>query len=122
MKSTPEGQQAWRLRRRIEGRKAAEEIRELLDIGRDPTADPYLDAFIETLRPAAKPTNAPPREPIARLGATPLDFGAHRGKTFDDVPVDYLDWLCKSQESSAAALRSYLTHPDLESRRRGLDK
>ena len=59
-------------------------------------------------------------EPIARIGATEMPFGAHKGKSLDDVPLEYLDWLCSSQEGFYKNLKAYLKHPELESRRRGL--
>ena len=56
-------------------------------------------------------------EPIARLGAIEMPFGAYAGKSFDETPIEYLDWLCRSDESFYKSLRAYLKHPDLESRR-----
>ena len=64
--------------------------------------------------PKRKPT------PIGRLGTVKLPFGQYTGKSFDDTPLEYLDWLCRSQEEFHRPLREYLKHPDLKSRRRGL--
>ncbi len=111
-----------RIAARVEGRKAAGELLELIG---DLKADrDFMQAVIETivaecdLAPKAEPSPAP--EPIARLGAMLVPFGQHVSKRFDDVPLDYLDWLCREQESFYKTLRAYLKHPELESRRRGL--
>ena len=111
-----------RIRKRIEGRKAAGDIAELIgDLLHDRA---YLAAFVEELQARFGEQHVeaqtPPPEPIGRLGSTLIEFGVYRGKTFDDVPLEYLDWLCRVQEDSAKRLRAYLKHPELEARRRGL--
>lgn len=59
--------------------------------------------------------------PIARLGATIMPFGQHKDASFDDIPLEYLDWLCRSQEDFYRDLRAYLKHPELEARRRSTE-
>ena len=59
------------------------------------------------------------RLPIARLGAERLEFGVHAHKVFDDVPLDYLDWLCGRSEETAKKIKQYLNHPELPARRQG---
>lgn len=67
-----------------------------------------------------KPPEAPePLEPIARLGSIYLEFGWQNGKCFDDIPLDYLEWLCGKTEDTAKHLKAYLTHPELPGRRQG---
>ena len=111
-----------RIAARVEGRKAAGELLEL--IGELKTDRDFMQAVIEKIVAecdlAPKPEPAPTPEPIARLGAMLVPFGQHVGKRFDDVPLDYLDWLCREQESFYKTLRAYLKHPELESRRCGL--
>jgi hypothetical protein len=87
----------------------------------------YADAFCETLRsllPQRRKDVVEPKSPppIARLGAMQIPFGQHAGKCFDDIPLDYLDWLCRSQEDFYRDLRAYLKHPELESRRGALER
>lgn len=114
-----------RIEKRISGRHAAGEIADLL--GDVLTDRNYLRAFVEELqrRYAEKPTTpavaSSPVVPIGRLGATVMPFGEWRGKTLDEVPLAYLDWLCGEQEQFYRVLRAYLKHPELESRRRGLE-
>jgi len=109
----------------IAARKDAEELLALIDADKMLDGD-YRDAFMRRLHLESKPPEdikEPTKpEPIARLAAYEMPFGAHKGKTLDFIDVDYLDWLCRSTEDSLAAIRAYLKHPDLESRRRGLDR
>lgn len=112
-----------RIASRVRGREVVAELLSLLDA--DVRDDPNtMEAIVESLEAFTnrnKPkTPGPTVEPIARLGAMLLPFGQHVGKRFDDVPLDYLDWLCREQEGFYKTLRAYLKHPELESRRRGL--
>ena len=112
-----------RIASRVRGREAAGELLSLLDaeVRDDPNA---MEAIVEALECFTNRNKQPPPtaplEPIARLGTMIVPFGQHVGKRFDDVPLDYLDWLCREQESFYKTLRAYLKHPELESRRRGL--
>lgn len=109
------------LKRRVEGSLYAVQLLSLIP-SRDLEDADYMDGLVDRMirdgshaeiedAAEAKP------EPIARLGATVMPFGAHAGKTFDETPRAYLDWLCSSQESFYKSLRNYLRHPELESRR-----
>lgn len=115
-----------KIKDRIAGRDCATSLMEMAgDCLLEGSAEFHL-AFWETIRDeAAKafPQNPPEQshQPIARLGATVMPFGAHARMTFDEVPLEYLDWLCRSQEDFYKDLRAYLKHPELEGRRRGLD-
>lgn len=116
-----------RLESRIAGRKAAVEAWEMYapDICDFYFAESFIDelklrtGIADRERAAAELGDKP--ESISRLGETAMPFGAHSGKSFDDVPIEYLDWLCRSQEDFYKSLRAYLKHPDLESRRRGIE-
>jgi hypothetical protein len=111
-----------RIINRCNGRNMASEVASLLADDDFSNRD-YMEAFVEELVKVAglndvKATEEKP-EPIARLGATIMPFGAHKDKSLDDVPFEYLDWLCRSQEECYKNLRAYLKHPLLESRRCG---
>ncbi len=112
-----------RVEARVAGRKMADELFELLPgILPDGHGSEYADALCEKLRamlPQRKATEVKPEplQPIARLGATVMLFGSHQGKTFDETPLEYLDWLCRSHEEFYKDLKAYLKHPELEPRR-----
>ncbi len=111
-----------RIASRVRGREAVADILSLLDAGVRDDAE-AMEAIVEALECFTnrnKPAAPVAVEPIARLGTVKITFGVHAGKEFDDVPLEYLDWLCRQQESFYKTLRSYLKHPELESRRRGL--
>lgn len=106
---------------RVAGRKAAREIFELLQWPDGFGAD-FADGFVDEIRdmlPKRRIEPVPPEKslPIARLGATRIPFGQYKDQTFDEAPLDYLDWLCRSQEEFYKDLRAYLKHPEVESRR-----
>lgn len=112
-----------RIAARVNGRKAAGDLLELLSDADKGNRD-FMQSLVGTistvcdLTPKAEPAQTP--EPIARLGSTAIPFGQYSGKDFDSVPLDYLDWLCREQEGFYKTLRAYLKHPELESRRRGV--
>jgi hypothetical protein len=112
-------EQRQRIEARIAGRKMGTELFGLIE--GDTSSDPYMESLIDEIRRLSGIRHAEPEvekhEPIARLGATEMPFGAHAGKCFDDTPLEYLDWLCRNQEDFYKTLRAYLRHPELESRR-----
>ena len=108
------------LKRRVEGSLYAVELMQLVNSSDLEDAD-YMDGFLDRLNREfgqqeindvadAKPI------PIARLGAITMPFGQHQGKCLDEVPLEYLDWLCRSQEDFYRDLRAYLKHPELKAR------
>lgn len=110
-----------RIKARIAGRRQAGEILSLLE-WEDGTGADFAEHFLDELRSKLPQKHEPQQEepppvPIARLGATKMTFGAHNGKSFDEVPLDYLSWLCGATEDSLKSLRAYLNHPEIESRR-----
>lgn len=116
-----------RLTQRIAGRKAATECFGLLE--GDTEHHHYWESFVDEIETLCgiraakieKEAKESKPTPIARLGQMQMVFGAHKGKSFDEIPIDYLDWLCRNQEDFYKCLREYLRHPELESRRRGLE-
>ncbi len=117
-----------RIKARVAGRKAANEIFEYVALENswpDGHGSEFADSLCEELRkllPQAKATEVKPEPllPIARLGSEVITFGKYAGTQLDGVPLAYLDWLMKENEGFAKRLKAYLTHPELESRRRGL--
>lgn len=112
-----------RIEARVAGRNAAKEILPLLSWPDGHGAD-FAQSFCDTMRELlprrhTKEDSPPAPIPIARLGQLQMVFGVHKGKHFDDIPLEYLDWLCCQQEDFYKSLRAYLKHPELESRRRG---
>lgn len=119
-----------RIQKRIKGRQAAKDCWSISIA--DPTSDAppsreWCEGFCDEIRKLTgvegreQSINAADCGPIARLGNIPMPFGQHEGKPFDETPLEYLDWLCRSQEDFYKSLRAYLKHPDLESRRRGIE-
>lgn len=109
------------LKRRVAGSLYAVELMQLVQSSDLEDAD-YMDGFLDRLnrefgQSEMNDVAQPSLTPIARLGATVMPFGGHKGKTLDEVPLAYLDWLCRSQEEFYRDLRAYLKHPELESRR-----
>lgn len=93
-------------------RKAAEDLIELAttEYGRD-------ERFWEVVRnhavafapmpPSPPETIAPLSDEAARkFGRIVLSFGLHRGKRYDEVPLDYLEWLADSRTDLVRYIRS----------------
>lgn len=81
-------------------------------------AEAFLEKLAELLPKRRVPKPEPePIIPIAQLGSKIIMFGQHKSKCFDDIPLDYLDWLCATYEDLVKDVRAYLKHPDLETRR-----
>jgi len=105
----------------IDGRRQAIELFDLLEWEDGFGAD-FAESLLKELAkllPHRKKDEISVEQPtpIARLGSTLMPFGAYQGKRFDDVPLEYLDWLCRSQEDFYRDLRAYLKHPELTARR-----
>lgn len=115
-----------RVESRVNGRKMAVELSTLIPGEQFIDLD-FMGACLDELKDMAGLVEPPTVEaieqlqPIARLGSMEVPFGVHKGRPFDDVPLTYLDWLCREQESFYKGLRAYLKHPELKSRRRGLE-
>ena len=111
-----------RIQARIDGREAARDLHAMLVDDNckpwvDGTGADYAEALLKelaSLLPSRTVREPEPEKPLplARLAAEVIDFGLHAGKTFDNVPLDYLDWLCRAQEEFLGRLRAYLKHPD----------
>lgn len=111
------------LERRIAGSKYGVELMSL--ISEEHLVDQiYMQGLVDRIERLAfllKPSKTTAKLiPIARLGGMPIQFGQYANKTLDEIPLDYLDWLCNSSEVTAKTIKEYLNHPELEARRRGL--
>lgn len=53
---------------------------------------------------------------VKRYELEAFPFGAHCGKKTGDVPIEYLDWLCRTQEDFYRDLRRYLLARNKENR------
>jgi len=109
------------LARRVAGSLMAVELASLIASSDIEDAD-YMDGLLDRLnrdfgqQEITDVADVKP-EPIARLGKTIMPFGQYKDNSFDDIPLEYLDWLCRSQEDFYRNLRAYLKHPDVEARR-----
>ena len=109
------------LKRRVAGSLYAVELMQLVKTSDLEDAD-YMDGFLDRLnrefgQQEITDVGDMEPQPIARLGATIMPFGQYKDNSFDDIPLEYLDWLCRSQEEFYRDLRAYLKHPELEARR-----
>lgn len=105
-----------RIEAKVAARKAARELVSLLEVPNNYGAD-YADALCEELRsllPKRKEEPAPAPVSFIQLAFTEIPFGQHRGERFHTIPIEYLDWLCREQETFLATLRAYLKHPECE--------
>ena len=51
------------------------------------------------------------------LQSTVIPFGKHKGQTFDEVPLAYLDWLIGQEwlnNPLKGKLQEYLNHPTIQ--------
>jgi uncharacterized protein (DUF3820 family) len=118
---TDDCEEAYTLKRRVAGSLMAVELQQLLSNEQLSDTD-FMRGLIDRLE---RDTSSEPiadvadvkLEPIARLGATIMPFGKYADDSFNTIPLEYLDWLCGSQEEFYKGLRAYLTHPELKSRR-----
>ena len=90
--------------------KAVRELIELADA--DFTHEHWLrlrDELIQRypLSAAGVPKSMTDEESRA-YGQTLMPLGQYKGKPIDTVPLQYLDWLCREQESFYSELRRYL--------------
>lgn len=103
-----------RIKDRRLGRDTAVEVIDLcgLDAENQVAMQAMIKELTKLLLPP-EPTPEPPKQPpFAQLETTLMPFGSHEGERFCDVPLDYLDWLCRSQEEFYKSLRVYLRHSE----------
>lgn len=88
----------------IAGRKWAEEVLENLTA----ESEDFRFAFLRHMKSVFTTKEIDPGamtdEQSRRFGRNVLNFGVHRDKTYDECPLDYLEWLCDQN----AELRRYI--------------
>jgi len=96
-------------RDRIDGREFAEEV--LRDVEGTNFSSAFLSGFWREVRCRAKmrradvPANAGMSNERSKVfGRRTIEFGKYSGKRYDDVPLEYLEWLA----DQGAELLSYL--------------
>jgi hypothetical protein len=102
------------LARRVAGSQLAQELLTLIEPAQQ--ADPqFMDGLVSRLEreTGCRPAPTPQTTSLARLRAVLMPFGQYQGRPLAEVPRDYLDWLCRSQEEFYCDLRAFLTHPEL---------
>jgi len=112
MEAINDDEKRQRIYSRIQGRDMAKEILDL--VGEH--EDIFMESFCETINKHINPPDELPYElmpePLSRLENTKMPMGRYLGKRFADIPLDYLDWLCREQEDFYRDLRAYLRHPE----------
>lgn len=111
------------LKRRVAAAKLAGDVAEMVagDLDCPHARRRFVEAIREELTPEAPPepdrTHSDRHDPLERLGAFVMPFWMHHGKTLNQIPLEYLDWLVGCQEDTLRAVSAYLAQPD---GRRGL--
>lgn len=108
---------------RVAGRHSAVQVAPILEWPNNHGAD-FADGFLSEMKkllPQRKADIVEPErlQPITRLGATVIEYGVYKGNSYDEIPIERLDWYLRMAEENAKSLRAYLKHPELEARRRG---
>jgi len=95
------------LKKRIEGRKWAEEV--LGDLPAD-EQDPFRRGFMDRIKRcfnvAELDSRAMSNRESCDFGRQVITFGQHIGKIYDEVPLDYLDWLAEQNAKLVRYVRS----------------
>lgn len=89
--------------------KSVEQVFDLFDDFTDKHWERLRDVLMKTY-PLPVPEKQKPMTDaeMKRYELEPFPFGAHCGKPTGVVPLDYLDWLCRTQEDFYRDLRRYL--------------
>jgi hypothetical protein len=93
-------------RERRVGRELAHAVVDLL--GEEATAltERSADSFIKELSTLLKPT--PTAEDSPNLKHYHMPFGKYQGVNIQEVPKDYLSWLCDSSREVSEIIKAYL--------------
>lgn len=99
--------------KRIAGRKWAEEV--IADLPAN-ERDEYRRAFMSFIKQGFTVTELDPRamtDNASRVfGRQILRFGVHLGETYDECPLDYLEWLVDRNTELVRYLRSRRIHEE----------
>jgi uncharacterized protein (DUF3820 family) len=108
-----------RLKRRVEGRKLAQAILELVTLVHQDEVDGFLDELRSTLQPKEVLSEVVAEQrKLSELSAVTLPRGIHAGERLDDVPRDYLYWWIEDGRELNERIDAYLAatkHLDGES-------
>lgn len=98
-----------RIDSRVRGRGVATDLASLIEfeLQCDRHAMDALAEYFEQFR-IREDTRKIVELTMTQLAAERIPFGIHAGKRFDEIPVEYLDWLCGEQEGFYQKLRAYL--------------
>lgn len=95
------------LQERIDGRKWAEEV--LGDLPTD-KQDPFRQGFMDRMQRCFQVTEFDPGAMTdaqsQAFGRRVLNVGCHRDKTYDECPLDYIEWLAEQNAELTRYLRS----------------
>lgn len=98
-----------RLKNRVDGRRAAREIRALVESDNPDFADAFLEEMRLLLKPdAVKQETTDRQRKLSELKFHVLNFGVHAGQCLDDMPRDYLEWLLGVSEETVGIISQYL--------------
>lgn len=90
----------------IDGRKWAEAV--IQDLDNNSTE--FQAAFWRALGKHLAPTDLDPKamtdEEAKEFGQQTISFGKHNGETYDNIPIDYLEWLADRNLPLTRYLRS----------------
>ncbi len=119
-----------RVKSRIAGRKMAKDLLEFLNESQL-TDQHYMAGLIQEIARSSGMLLEAKREPSKQSGDSlsfeqlrtmEIPFGQYHGQTLDEVPLNYLDWLCQEQEQFLSFLHPYLKHPVLKDHCRDYDR
>ncbi len=98
------------LKQKADTRKLVRDIIEAYKGELDPEA--FIDeagTLLEKPKPEPKHTES---FTFKQLEKMILPFGLYSSKTFDSIPLGYLDWLCGTMEDQLKLLQMYLKHSE----------
>lgn len=102
-----------RIVERIEGRSFADNV--MVEYAIKKASLPFRESFCERMFDELVPKEPRPKpgdKPLGYLQEVVMPFGEYKGFAMSEVPLDYLEWLCRANEDFYKHLRAYLRHPD----------
>lgn len=93
-------------RDRIAGREWAEAVLEDLAQTSDEYKAGFMRRMLKEFQPDEIDRSAMTDEQARAFGRQVVNFGVHRDKCYDDVPLEYLEWLVDENTALARYIRS----------------
>lgn len=122
---SPTAEETKRLRERIDARKAAEEILELIYETDSTIPDHCHDHFMESFRVLfeKRPEGSAAAEPMtcqeaANFNLVKMPYGKYAGMHIADIPLTYLDWLIGQKDDIKEKISRYLANDEVAKRLR----